>query len=675
MLKYCAVLSLCAGLALCQSGYITGQAARLIIGQTTFTSQNFIGDNNPVLQPNQELGSVGGVAYAANTLFVADSNRLGLLPIMNRVVMYTNINQAWPAATAAIPAYSGRCPVCVNAAQMVLGQPDFKSASNLPNRTQNGMNLPLAVASDGVHFAVADTANNRILLWNEIPSTNNQNADLVLGQPDFTTFNLPSPVSASNMRAPQGVYFSNGKLMVADTQNNRVLIWNTVPTKNNQPADLVLGAPNFTTVPNADQTSNTVVATASTLLSPTSVTSDGVHLFVADLGFSRVLIWLTFPTTNDQAADVEVGQHDMFTGLENDVSDLCASNGTDINGNPTYPALCGKTMDFPRFALSDGTRLYVADSGNDRVLVWNTIPTRNAQQPDVILGEPDEFTDSVTSNNSLFAPDLAASASNVTPTPTALAWDGTNLYVTDPSDFRILVFTPESPSVLENGVVNSASLAIYALGTVAITGTITPGDVITVTINGFNYTYTVVTNDTAETVVAGLVTAINTTNNGKGDPNVIARQPGRLRRVTAYRARIGHGRQFHHSFGCCVHRCHRNGLRQRRAARRRRQRLHACAGNHHRHPGDQSGRPAHGNQSQRAEPATRSGRRRSVCGWHPLADHVCFVYADQRADSLRSDRRQLQQPVRTDHPCRWIGHHCRRGGPAHHTRESRHLRQ
>ena len=36
---------------------------------------------------------------------------------------------------------------------------------------------------------------------------------------------------------------------MADTQNNRVLIWNTIPTKNNQPADLVLGAPNFTTVP------------------------------------------------------------------------------------------------------------------------------------------------------------------------------------------------------------------------------------------------------------------------------------------------------------------------------------------------------------------------------------------------------------------------------------------
>ena len=524
MLKYCAALSLCAGLALSQGGYITGQAARVVIGQTTFTSQNFIGDNNPVLQPNQELGSVGGVAYANDTLFVADSNRLGLLPIMNRVVIYTGINEAWPSPLGAITPYSGRCPVCVGAGNVVLGQPDFTFASSLPNRTQNGLNLPLAVASDGVHVAVADTANNRVLIWNEIPTSNNQNADVVIGQPDFVTIQDPPPVNASSMRAPQGVSISNGKLMVADTQNNRVLIWNTIPTQNNQPANLVLGAPNFTTVVNPDQTSNAVFAAANTMLSPTSITSDGVHLFVADLGFSRVLIWHTIPTVNGQAADVEIGQQDMVTGIENDSTVLCASNGTDINGNPTYPTICGKTLDFPRFALSDGTRLYIADSGNDRVLVYNTIPTQNAQQPDEILGEPDEFTDLVTSNVSLFSPDLAASASNVTPTPTALAWDGTNLYVTDPSDFRIMVFTPEAPSVQQNGVVNSASLAIYAFATVAISGTITPGDVITITINGTNYTYTVVTNDTFETIVAGLVAVINGSNNGAGDPYVIARQ-------------------------------------------------------------------------------------------------------------------------------------------------------
>ncbi len=55
------------------------------------------------------------------------------------------------------------------------------------------------------------------------------------------------------MRGPQGVWIQGSKLFVADTQNNRVLIWNTIPTQNNQPADVVLGQPDFTTSPPINQ--------------------------------------------------------------------------------------------------------------------------------------------------------------------------------------------------------------------------------------------------------------------------------------------------------------------------------------------------------------------------------------------------------------------------------------
>ena len=110
----------------------------------------------------------------------------------------------------------------------------------------------------------------------------------------------------------------------------------------------------------------------------------------------------------------------------------------------TYPARCGKTMDFPRFALSDGTRLFIADGGNDRVLIYNNIPTQNGAAADVILGQPDENASVVSSITDLFHPLLRQSAADITPTPTGLAWDGTNLYVTDPANRRVLVFTPAS---------------------------------------------------------------------------------------------------------------------------------------------------------------------------------------------------------------------------------------
>ena len=50
---------------------------------------------------------------------------------------------------------------------------------------------------------------------------------------------------------------------------------------------------------------------------------------------------------------------------------------------------------------------------------------------------------------------------DVTPTPTALAWDGTNLYVTDPTDRRILVFFPGDIPIPLNAVRNAASREIF----------------------------------------------------------------------------------------------------------------------------------------------------------------------------------------------------------------------
>jgi uncharacterized protein (TIGR03437 family) len=517
MLKYCAVFSLCAGLGLA-GDFMTGQAARAIIGQTTFTSQDS-GASNTL------LGGVGGLAYANNTLFVTDANRLGNAPINNRVLVFNNISRLLPSPQAQ-PAQNARCPVCAQGATLVLGQPDFTSVNFAT--TAGGMRLPTAVATDGRNLAVADTANNRVLFWREIPTQPGQPADIVLGQPNFNTVQQVV-VTQTSLRAPQGVWIQNGKLFVADTQNNRVMIWNTLPTKNNQPADVVLGQPNFTTSPNLDLTKSSLTAAANTMLNPVSVTSDGIHLFVSDLGFNRVLIWKSIPTANGQNADVEVGQKDFTTAIANDNTDICAAVGSDSSGNPVYPAMCASTLSFPRFALSDGKRLFIADGGNDRVMVFNNIPIANAASADAILGQPDQYNDiAVTSTNDTFDPNLKQSASDITPSPTGLAWDGTNLYVTDSLNYRILIFTPASSTVPVNGVVNAASQAIYAQGSITFSGTITAGNVVLIQIDqpsdvqNTYYSYTVVAADTFDTITTNVTNLINQANNGAGDPNVLA---------------------------------------------------------------------------------------------------------------------------------------------------------
>ena len=612
-MKHLALFLLCS-MAASATDFVTGQAARITFGQSTFTSQD---TGSPSAY---QVGGVSGLAFANNTLFVVDSNHIQATPVNNRVLIYGDISHYVYNPTDPIPQGS-RCPVCVShadvgGATLVLGQPDFVTtsvntngptytilgASNatpivltvasttglsvgnsvtiagvLGNTNANGVwaiqsltstqitlsgssgnagytgggilsvsavsalgvRTPTGVASNGQILAVCDTDNNRVLIWNSIPTSINQPADIVLGQPDFTTVQQPPALNASSFRGPEGVWLQGGKVFVADTQNHRVMIWNSIPTSNNQSADVVLGEPDFKTAPAA--TVSDLPPTANNLFSPVSVSSDGTHLFVTDLGHNRVLIWNSIPTQNQQPADVVIGQPDMTHENSNYVLGTCVSNGTDADGNPTYPSgcttfcpangmdtdnnptyplRCGLTLSFPRYALSDGKRLYIADGGNDRVLVYNSIPTQSAAKADIILGQPDEYQDIVTDNTFTFRPDanILRSAPSEIRTPMGLAWDGTNLYISDPFNRRVVVYTPGSPNIPITGITNAASLNTYALGTVVFSGTITAKDTVTITINGTAYTYTLTSSDTLETIIQNLVSLIN----AGPDPNVIA---------------------------------------------------------------------------------------------------------------------------------------------------------
>ncbi len=629
-MKYFALLFLSSLTAFAQA-FLTGQGGRVTIGQTTFTSQD-------TGSPSQfQLGGVGGLAYANNTLFVADSNHVQATPVDNRVLIYDNLSQMIPAPTADLT-QGLRCPVCFGSnqnygASVVLGQPDFvttavntatlytiTAASNAEpivltlnttaglfvgetitvqgvngndaangvwsiqalnstqvtlssstgnanytgggtlassNVTASSMRTPTGIASNGQILVVADTDNNRILIWNSIPAAIDQPADLVLGQPNFTS--VSPGTSRTALRGPTGVWIQGNQLFVADTQNHRILIWNSLPTAINQPPDLVLGEPDFNTAPPV--TVSDIPPTANNLYSPVSVTSDGQHLFVTDLGHARVLIWNSIPTQNQQPADVEIGQPNMTTeGLivgENNVLGNCVAettldadsnptypagcitfcppNGTDTDNNPTYPLRCGLTLGYPRYALSDGQRLYIADGGNDRIMIYNTIPTQNATRADIILGQPDEFQDQVTdASGTIVEPDanVLSSSPNTIRTPLALAWDGVNLYVADPYDRRVLLFTLAAPNVPITGINNAFSLNVYAVGAVTFAGTITANDVLEITINSVNYTYTVKSSDTLLTLVQNMTNLINGQGgSGIPDANVVATANGAFDQV------------------------------------------------------------------------------------------------------------------------------------------------
>lgn len=470
-------------------------------------------------------------------MWVIDSNRLGATPNNNRVLRYSDVG-SYPALTDLPDVPGSTCGVCRGTASLVLGQPDFNSFN--PSLTASGLRNPTGIATDGTVLAIADTDNNRVLIWLHAPTVNGQPADVVLGQANFTSNAAVSP-SQTSLRAPSGVWIYNGRLFVADTFDDRVLIYNKIPTTNNAPADIVVGQTSFTAFVQPDLTQVSGVATAVNMQTPVSVTTDGTRLFVADLAENRVMVWNKIPTANGTPCDYVVGQPDFASAATNnsyinndttgadvdadgnptDVTPvLCQSNGKDtVTGTVLYPTRCAGTLSFPRFAFSDGTRLFIADGGNDRVLIFNSFPTGNGAAADIIIGQPDQYSDNTGDN-----PDGSDAFEN----PSAIAYDGTNLYVTDTYNRRVMVHTPGVQNIPLNGVNNAASLAIYAVGTITFAGTITANNTVTITIGctggppactqaTATYLHTVVTADTLTSVILDLVDKIN-----KTDTNVTA---------------------------------------------------------------------------------------------------------------------------------------------------------
>jgi hypothetical protein len=112
---------------------------------------------------------------------------------------------------------------------------------------------------------------------------------------------------------------------------------------------------------------------ASSLQYPSAVWTNGEIVIVADAWNHRVLIWTTFPAQNFQPADIVTGQQDFI------------SNQPNINGIGKPP--CSKSLYWPYGVFSNGRQLWIADTGNRRVLYFEKIPTENFTAATAVIGQ------------------------------------------------------------------------------------------------------------------------------------------------------------------------------------------------------------------------------------------------------------------------------------------------
>lgn len=282
------------------------------------------------------------------------------------------------------------------APDLVLGQKNF--FTNNPGTGRDEMNWPVSVATDGQRVLVTDTCNDRILIWNTFPEENGTPADVVIqGE------NPNAGVEKRAFSWPWGIWTNGEKMAISSTMGGAVLIWNQFPTRDDQPADIIL-------------TGGGKIGT------PRHITSDGESLIVGDHNAkvegqpeAGSFFWKTFPTADEQPYDFYMADSaggpmggpwlrgdftpdgklvlmgstlhiwDTFPEDENDGPDLS------IEGYNFMPG------DHVTVAVADG-RLYISSGNSNKVLVYNSIPTRSDQLPDFAIGSPDIYTNTLETN-------------------------------------------------------------------------------------------------------------------------------------------------------------------------------------------------------------------------------------------------------------------------------------
>ncbi len=384
------LLAVAAGTTARADGFANGQAADVVLGQQLFTTGNAgLGDGR--------FESPDGVAIDPTTgkLFVADTNH-------NRILRFPNATALQTGASA----------------EAVFGQADFNgtSANQGGAATAKGVNAPFGVFVDGRGVLwVADGFNHRVLAWIGASfSQTNTAADFVLGQSDFT--GTSSGLSGSRMNLPvQLCVDAADRLWVADTNNNRVLRFDDVYDKSNgAAADGVLGQIDFN--------SKLAFGTATGMNAPRGVIIDALErLWVSDSLNHRILRF-------DNAADLTNGA--AATGVLGQPDLVRLVSGTAANRLNSPGAL---HLDLQK-------TLWVADAGNARVLGYrNASAKSDGASAEMVLGQS-----SFTTNNT-------GTTATTFEEPGAISSNALNqLFISDPTNHRVLRFTPIPAPVIRS---------------------------------------------------------------------------------------------------------------------------------------------------------------------------------------------------------------------------------
>lgn len=260
------------------------------------------------------------------------------------------------------------------------------SALTLSGATSVASNVKVAGGVTTGVFLIADTGNNRILGFKKVPTSTATPADFVYGQDDMASNNR-----SDLLNQPSKVSFSKDgtKLLVVDSGNNRVLVWDAALTNFTGTGQVPIN----TVVPNKVVGDGTSAISATSLSNPTGASfaptiASPNRLVVADKGNNRVLIYNDYTTYTTVTATnpVVLGQRNQTTGVNTPNCPQSTVSVPDCTiGTGLYPY--ADSLRTPSDVWSDGTNMLISDSGNNRVLFFTSVPTVNEAPATSVIGQ------------------------------------------------------------------------------------------------------------------------------------------------------------------------------------------------------------------------------------------------------------------------------------------------
>ena len=265
--------------------------------------------------------------------------------------------------------------------------------------TAGPLNGPQTILFYGGKMLLVDYFNSRVLIWNTPPTANGVAPDVVVGQ--ATLSGTAAACGPAGLNQPESISVVAGNLVVGDSNNHRVMIYDGIPAGNGTSAVAVLGQSDFSTC-----TYNSSNA-AQGLKYPTDIAFDGQKMLVLDAENNRVLMWNTTDprtlTTNNPSADIVLGQANLSSVAIN--AGQTAANG----------------FSYPNFMSLNGGRLAVSDYNNNRVLIWDSVPSCSGAHCAAVFGSPVVIGQTNNSNSYIWADPPAGTSAGVSPSAKGLS--------------------------------------------------------------------------------------------------------------------------------------------------------------------------------------------------------------------------------------------------------------